>query len=305
MRALPDDPVFSSHDLARLGWSRSARRNAVRQRRIVAIRRGWYSPPVGDLSLVKIIAAARAYPDGAVSHRSAATLHGLPTIGAPPALPELTFPPRSSGQRYGVKAYRATFSEHDVVLVSGTVTTSVARTLVDEARHLPAARTVPQIDAALHRNLTSDDEIHDVLRRCWNWPGIRRAQRAVRLADARAESPLESVSRLVMGWYGVPKPELQVTIFDQYDRIVGRGDFYWDEFGVVGEADGRSKYENRDVLFAEKDRQEVLENLRLVVVRWGWELPVQRPHSFRARLGDAFDRGSALDRSGLSRLWSL
>jgi predicted transcriptional regulator of viral defense system len=305
MRALPDEPVFSIHDLDRLGWSRSARRNAVRQGLITPVRHGWYAPAAGDASLGRIVAAARAYPDGAVSLRSATNLYGLPIMGAPPSLPELTFPPRSSGNRHGIKEYRATLSADDVVLISGVATTSVARTLVDVARHLPAGRAVPLIDAALHRNLTTDDEIHDVLRRCWNWPGIRRAQRAVRLADARAESPLESVSRLVMGWYGVPRPELQTTIFDQYDRIVARGDFYWEKFGVVGEADGRSKYENRDVLFAEKERQEVLENLRLVVVRWGWELPVRRPHAFRARLHDAFDRGGALDRSGLPRLWSL
>jgi hypothetical protein len=305
MRELPAQLAFSAQELRRLGWSRSAVRNAVEHHRLAPVRRGWYARSAGDGSAARVVAAARAYPDGVLSHRTAAELHGLPIVGARSRAPEMTFLPSARGTRNDVKPYRATLDRHDVVLVQGLASTSAARTVVDLARHLPTGRVVPAIDAALHRGLTSPDEIDAVLLRCWNWPGIRRAQRAFRLADARAESPLESVSRLAMGWLGVPTPDLQTTIFDQYGRIVARGDFYWDKFAVIGEADGRSKYDSRDVLFAEKERQEVLENLRLVVMRWGWELPVRRPHAFRARLSEAFYRGLARDRSGLPRLWLL
>ena len=108
-----------------------------------------------------------------------------------------------------------------------------------------------------------------------------------------------------MGRLGLPEPEPQVLILDEHLRVVAQVDFYWDEFGMVGEADGRSKYDDRQVLTAEKVRQELLEDLRVVVVRWGWDQPTRKPELFRERLESGFERGRARDRSGLRRLWSV
>ena len=60
-------------------------------------------------------------------------------------------------------------------------------------------------------------------------------------ADPRAESPLESVSRVTMLRAGLPTPDLQVEIIDE-SGWVATCDFGWREFGVVGEADGAGKY---------------------------------------------------------------
>lgn len=182
---------------------------------------------------------------------------------------------------------------------------TAARTVVDVARARPIATSIAAIDAALQRGMTTPDEINEVLLRCWNWPGIRRAQRAVRLSDGPSESPLESVSRLVLDSLGLPKPDLQPVVLDQYGRPIGRLDFYWDEFGVAGEADGRGKYDSRDVLTAEKQRQELLEDCGLVFVRWDWAAVFARPHLLKARLEAAFARGRGRDRSGFPRLWSV
>ena len=201
--------------------------------------------------------------------------------------------------------YRATLTEADVTLVGDLPVTSVARTLIDVARHRSVATAVAAMDAALHREMVTVDDLDDVLVRCWNWPRIRRAQRAVRLVDARAESPLESVSRLTIRWLGLPTPALQPWILNVAGRAVARLDFYWDEFGVFGEADGRSKYDSRLVLTAEKERQEMLEDLGLVGVRWGWEYAIQRRYALKARLERGFARGRARDRSGLRRGWSV
>jgi hypothetical protein len=192
-----------------------------------------------------------------------------------------------------------------VVLVGGVVATSVAHTIVDLARHRPLTTSVAAIDAALYRRLTTTDAIDDVLRHCWNWPRIARAQGVVRLSDGRAESPLESVSRLVIGWLGLPAPEPQKVIRDLDGYPIGRVDFYWDEFGVAGEADGRSKYNGRDVLTAEKDRQELIEGLGVAVARWGWRQAVRNRQALRAKIESAFVRGQARDRSGFPRGWTL
>ncbi len=117
-------------------------------------------------------------------------------------------------------------------------------------------------------------------------------------ADGRAESPLESVSRLVLRWLALPTPDLQTTLCDRNGVFLGRADFYWDEFGVAGEADGRLKYEDRDVLTAEKLRQEALEDPGVAIVRWGWRDAQYRPRPLGDRIVQAFERGRRRDRSG-------
>jgi hypothetical protein len=73
----------------------------------------------------------------------------------------------------------------------------------------------------------------------------------------------------------------------------------------VGEADGRSKYDGRSVLMAEKERQEDFEDLTLVVVRWGWKHVTRQRHVLRRRIENGFERGRLRDRSGFPRLWTL
>jgi hypothetical protein len=106
----------------------------------------------------------------------------------------------------------------------------------------------------------------------------------VAFADGYAATPLESVSRVVMQQYGVPAPRLQVRIGQP---LVGIVDFLWEEFGVIGEADGLLKYDDPNALRAEKLRQEALECLGYVVVPWTWNDIWRRPEWVMARLGAA------------------
>jgi hypothetical protein len=113
------------------------------------------------------------------------------------------------------------------------------------------------------------------------------------------------VSRLVIGWLRLPAPDLQPTIRAGRGHPYGRLDFYWDEFGVAGEADGRAKYTEADAYPAEKERQERMEDVGVVFARWGWRLATQNPRALQTKIESAFERGRARDRSGLPRRWSV
>jgi Transcriptional regulator, AbiEi antitoxin len=304
MRHFPDAVPLSRTEALELGWSDSALSRAVRAGRLVRVRPGHFArgPVTPDIAAR---AAGAACIHGVISHRSALVLHGLPLVGARPAEPELTVPPGGCVSLTGAHVHRASLPPEHVAVVGDAEVTSVPRTLIDVARHRPTVSAVAAMDAALHAGLVTMDDLDDVLRRCWNWPRIRRAARALRLVDGCSESPLESVSRLVFRWLQVPPPRLQTPIHDQFGRLVGRSDFYWDRPGVLGEADGRGKYDVRDVLIREKQRQEELEVLGLVVVRWGWDDVVSRPRLVKSRLDQAFERGRLRDRSGFTRLWSV
>ena len=241
MRDTPDG-LFDRGTALRLGWTDGALCRAVRSGRLIRPRHGLYCrPECARTPGLDAVAAARACSGSTVSHHSAALLHGLPLLGDVRAIrPALTVPPRATGDVCGALLHRARLWPEDVVDVGGAPVTSVARTVADLARSCPIATSVVAADAALHRDLVTCAEIEDVLLRCWMWPGIRRAWRALRAVDARSESPLESASRLVMGWLGLPPPDLQAVVLSR-DVFVARVDFYWPEAGVVGEADGPVK----------------------------------------------------------------
>lgn len=262
------------------------------------LRGGWYStPPATALMLAE--AAVRACSGSVLSHHSAALIHDLTVLGPAPGLPRLTLRPGNQTYVSGAHIHRATLDPVDVVDVNGIPATSVARTLVDLARHQPFRTGVVSIDAALNKQQVTEIDLFDVARRCWNWPGIRRALRAIAARDSRAESPLESISRLTLAWLGLPPPEPQLVVRDGTGRFIARVDFGWRGFGVVGECDGLSKYTDPGALRAEKVRQESLEQLGLVVVRWTWADATRQPFQLKARIEQAFDRAVQFYRAGL------
>lgn len=242
---------------------------------------------------VAAIAAAMANPDAVISHSCAAILLGLPVLDLP-ARPCLTVRPAHTGDIAGVHRHAAAWTPRDVLVDDGIPHFGVERTVVDVGREHGLRSCLVTADAALHEGRTSAEALSRKVRELRGWPGVRASRQAVELADGRAESPLESLSRLAMR-ARVPAPDLQVPLFALEGRFIGRVDFFWREFGVVGEADGLMKYSDIAALRAEKLRQEDLEDHGLVVVRWGYG-ELSDLDAFIARLNRAFVR--AASRSG-------
>jgi very-short-patch-repair endonuclease len=162
---------------------------------------------------------------------------------------------------------------------------------VNLARWVSYRSGIVVADSALRQGVTRA-ELEAVVADCARWPGIRRARQVVGFANGLAASPLESVSRLAFAEAGLPPPRLQVPIGDPAwpDGIV---DFLWEEYGVIGEADGLLKYDGRPLsLRAEKLRQEALEARGYIVVRWTWDDIWRRPEWVIARLRQAMAEGA-------------
>ena len=144
--------------------------------------------------------------------------------------------------------------------------------------------------------MTTRDELGSVCRALRGRAGSPAARQLVEIADGRAESPLESLSRLAMADLR-QQPALQVQLYSIQGWFLGRVDFFWEDVGVIGEADGRDKYTD-DELWREKLRQDQLADCGLVFARWGWRLANQ-PTELCSYLEQQFRRAELLRAAGI------
>jgi Protein of unknown function (DUF559) len=205
------------------------------------------------------------YGDAVASHDSAALLHGLPLLD----WSGRAIATRARGAWRGGPTSRvriAPLPAPHVTRVEDWPCTSVARTVVDLARCGTFRAAVAAGDAAAARG-TSVTELSAMREECSSWGETRKAQQVIGFVDPRSESALESASRAVMHERGLPPPEIQVRLVGA-DGVRYRVDFFWRQFGVIGEADGLVKYDGIDAVRSEKLRQEQLERAGFVIVRW-------------------------------------
>lgn len=113
-------------------------------------------------------------------------------------------------------------------------------------------------------------ELDAELRRCQGWPGARAARAVGALADGRAETPLESITRWAVHDLGLPPPETQIEVLAPDGTPVALVDFLWRDLRTVGEADGLLKYDTPGAGRREKVREHALERCGLQVVRNVW-----------------------------------
>jgi hypothetical protein len=229
--------------------------------------------------------------DGAASHQTAALIHGMSLLNAPdPDVVCLTRPPGRyrGGGVPGVFFRSAALPPAHVASRYGVKLTNGARTVVDLARSLPYLDGVIITDSALHERITTKSELHQMLADCAGWPGIGEARRVVDFSNERAESVLESASRVIFAQAGLRPPRLQSDIVDDAFRFIGRVDFLWDEHRTIVEADGMAKYQDPDRARAEIRRDIRLREAGYKVVHFTWEELFNDPARVIARIRRAF-----------------
>jgi very-short-patch-repair endonuclease len=303
--------VFTAADAERAGISRGRLRTLVARGEWVRLRR----PALAERLVVELcdrdtrsrhaleVAAAQLAmraPAAAVKG-SAAAVWQLDLLRPLPPRPLLVLP---SGWRVGgrtepvVRMLRAGPPDWRIVTVGGVRTTDLARTVVDLARTWPLAEALVVADGAL-RYFGSGllAQMYDVAARCAHWPGGgARVLGVLRLADPRAESVLETLGRLRMHDDGLPRPQTQCWVGEFGPEF--RADFGYAEHRTLGEADGRVKYTDADVLWQQAKREERLHDLGFEVVRFDNDATT-RPGELGARFRRAFDRAQP----GRGRFW--
>ena len=338
MRGDPTLPlVFTHTEALAAGMSRHQIAHRVRTRSWRPLRRAVYieEPRYAVLSdrdqrMTAVIATLMARDDGVVaSHLSAAFAYGwvLPLAGTGPVtltngnLGAATRHTHLIGREEDLTIQVASLPVSDVSTCILDVartrwevrTTSRARTVADNLRHLPNADGVALADSALRQARVSYEQIAAVLDRQARWPYAERGRRALPLVDPRRESWLESFSFVTLHRMGLPMPEPQVSLFDAQGRFVARVDGWLENEALALESDGRAKYFadehplSADVevaagellalahrrLTKEMDRRDRIVDLGAELARWGTREIVRSPGTVFARIAAARRRGGA------------
>ncbi|WP_188509212.1 hypothetical protein [Conyzicola nivalis] len=256
-------------------------------------------------------AASRSAPGSQFSHDSAAAMLRLPSIGAWPArVHELVAPAAGGTSRRGILRHGLGLDPR-ATEIDGVCVTSIERTVIDVACTTTFVRSVAMIDQALRPEregeprwnlgipLATKPGLLTLIDELDPYRGLVSARRAVEFADGGAGSPAESLGRVQFHALRLPPPELQVPFFD--DRgLIGYADFYWREFDLIGEVDGRSKYGPQrhfqrgipleELLWQEKQREDRLRAAVRAFVRLDW-----------AALNDRSGLASRMSQHGLRR----
>lgn len=219
--------------------------------------------------LAKAVAAVRTRDSHAVSHTSAAVMHGLTMWNTDLSRIHLITDKATGGRKTSnIHLHTARLDERSLTLVDNAPVTSVARTVVDTARIVDLDHAVVIGDSALRAHTITTDELSEVLAYSARLHNIAAARRAVARMNGRSESAGESLSRLRMFEHGMPEPVLQQTI----PHLNFRVDFFWPQFRIVGEFDGLAKYGGiAENLAREKEREDALRDAGYEVFRWTWK----------------------------------
>ena len=221
---------------------------------------------------------------------SAAALYGTEWID--PQLPAELY--RRNGKPVdGIVIHRDELFDDETCPVRGIPATTPARTAFDLGRRDRRLRALIAVDALANATRLQSPDVLPLLERHRGVRGLVQLREVLDLMDSGAESPQETRTRLLLIDAGLPRPQTQIVVRDDYGVPLARIDMGWEEFLVGVEYDGAQHWtdpgrRNRDI---EKYAQ--LDYRRWRIVRVNNELLRYRPSVIVARTCRALQAAGA------------
>ena len=186
--------------------------------------------------------------------------------------------------------YRLSLAPQDITrTASGLFVTSPLRTLLDLCGLLTAEAAVCAVDDGLHRRLVHREQLWAVVRP--GAPGSAGLLQVLGRADGRAESPGETLTRLVLQPV-LPALEPQVVLRDARGRAVARFDLGDRARRLAVESDGKTAHAGASMVAKDRARDLRAERLGWWTERVTWYDVRRRQEQTRRRV---LDRAAWLD----------
>lgn len=277
-----EDGFFTRSAALAAGHTDNSIERAVRSRTWVRLRPGAYAlaehwQALSELQRHEVMARAvltKLGPRVALSHVSAAVVHGLDLWRPDLSTVHVTRLDGGAGRtESGVQHHEGLLLDRDTVAGPYGCMVTPARAAVETAHQHSTEQSVVVLDSLLRSGAAEAEELAAAVHLLSAWPSARHVQVAGRLADGRAASVGESRARYLFFRQGLPAPVLQFEVYDG-DQLVGVCDFAWPEHRLLGEFDGRTKYERflrpgetpADAVVREKIREDRLREVT------GWSM---------------------------------
>jgi very-short-patch-repair endonuclease len=167
--------------------------------------------------------------------------------------------------RAGVRLRRAALPESDVITRKGFRTTSAMRTVCDLGSRADLVESVVALDTALRAGVVEQSHLARHVLTHAGAKGIKRLRRALRHADPRSESPMETRLRMELIRGRLPTPCVQAELRDAAGHLIGRADLFYPDRKLAIEYDGEN---HKDRLVADLRRQNALVNAGYHLLRF-------------------------------------
>ena len=234
--------------------------------RFVAVHQDVYVPVETDLTPALKARACwlRSRRRGVLVGFSAAAVHGAKWISSRrPA--EIADDNRRRTPNVIARAVQ--FDTGEVCERNGVRLTTPVRTAMDLLSWYPPDTAIPAVDALARatRLKVSDIEVLAEFHR--GRRGIRQARAALEMVDPGAESPRETWLRLLIIRAGLPRPQSQIAVRNEYGVVIAEVDMGWEELKIAVEYEGDHHRTDRRVFNRDIHRMDALIELGWIVIR--------------------------------------
>lgn len=137
----------------------------------------------------------------------------------------------------GLRVHSYALAPEDVREFDGMRLTTEARTAFDLGRLLPTTEAIPILDALMNKTKLDPDAVWRLVDANPGIRGIDRLRISLAQSDGGAESPLETRTRLLLQYTGIPGLETQIPFYDQWGLVCTRVSMGWRRWKVAVECD--------------------------------------------------------------------
>ncbi|MCV7245142.1 hypothetical protein H7J83_20830 [Mycobacterium mantenii] len=201
---------------------------------------------------------------GVVAGLSAAALHGCKWVDGTTTV-ELIHANRH--RLPGIHTRGDSIEEDEITIVTGVPVTTPARTVLDLGCWYPTTSAVAAIDSLARAAEFKAADVELFAQRYSGRRGIARARRALILFDAGAQSPKETWLRLVLVEAGLPRPQTQIPVRNEFGQAIAYLDMGWEDVKVAVEYDGDQHRSDRSQFAWDIRRLESLQHKGWIVIR--------------------------------------
>lgn len=201
---------------------------------------------------------------GVVAGFAAAALHGSKWVDG------LTVVDLIHDNRHpqaGIRAHGDRIEDDEISVMGEIPVTSAARTALDIGCWYTTTAAVAGIDALVRATGIKAADVELLAERYSRRRGIVQARKAIALFDSGAQSPKESWLRIVLVQAGLPPPQTQIPITDEFGDLIAYLDMGWGELKVAVEYDGDHHRTDRRQYGWDIRRSEMLQRRGWIIVR--------------------------------------